>query len=88
MVFQVVEIKSVQKIGETLLPFFEFIKEFLGVGPSLGGGSRTDMFLNLLPLLAVNFESFEEPEMLVLGPSASLVSCPTAQLNEWGQRLL
>lgn len=82
MVFQIVQIKSVKKIGETLLPFFEFVEEFLGVGPSLGGGSRTDMFLNLLPLLAMDFKSFEEPKMLVLGPSASFVSSPATQLNK------
>lgn len=73
MVFHVVEIKSVQKISETLFSFFELIKEFLSVRSGLSGCSSTDMFLNLLPLLAVNFECFQEPKVLVLGPAARFV---------------
>ena len=57
MVFHVVYIKSVQKISETLLSFFELIKEFLSVRSGLSGCSSTDMFLNLFPLLVVNFQS-------------------------------
>ena len=88
MVFQIIQIKLVQKVSKTLLPFFEFVKEFLGVRPGLGGGSSTNMFLNLLPLLAMNFESFEKPKMLVLGPSASLVRQPATELDERRQRFL
>ena len=71
-----------------MLPFFEFVKEFLGVRPGLGGGSSTNMLLNLLPLLAMNFEGLEKSKMLVLGPSASLVRCSTAELDVRRQRFL
>jgi len=54
----------------------------------LGGGSSTNMLLNLLPLLAMNFEGLEKPKMLVLGPSASLVRRPTAELDVRRQRFL
>jgi len=88
MVFQIVQIKSVQKISESLLPFFEFVEEFLGVRPGLSGCSSTDMFLNLFPLLAMNFKSFEEPKMLILGPSTSLMSQSCVKLHEWRKSLL
>jgi hypothetical protein len=82
MVFHVVEIKGVQKINETLLSFFELIKEFLSMRSSLSGCSSTDMFLDLFPLLAMNFESLKKPEMLILGPAASFVRGNSAQLLE------
>jgi hypothetical protein len=36
----------------------------------------------------MNFESFEKPKMLVLGPSASLVRQPATELDERRQRFL
>ena len=76
VVFQIVEIKRVQEISQTLLAFFQLIEEFLSVGPRLGGGSRSHMLLDLFPLFAVEFERLQEPEMLILGPAAGLVGLP------------
>ena len=39
------------------------------------------MLLNFLPLLAVYFESLQEPEMLVFGPAACFVSDATAKFQ-------
>jgi hypothetical protein len=88
MVFQVVEVKSLQKIWETLLPFLELIEEFLSVRPGLSGCSCADMFLDFLPLLAMNFEGLKKPKMLVLGPSPCLMRHRTQFHVRWGHVVL
>ena len=69
MLFQVVEVHRAQEFRQGLLPFLQLVEELLGVRPGLRARPGLNMFLDLLPLLAVELQGLQKPEVLVLGPA-------------------
>ena len=67
---QIVNIKRLQKLIHALILFLEFDKEFLCMTPGLGAGPCSNVQLNFLPFLTVNFEGLQEFEVLLPCPSA------------------
>lgn len=55
-----------------LLLFLKPHEELLGVTPDLGAGASPDVLLNHPPVFAEESESFEEPLVLGLSPTAML----------------
>ena len=70
MVLHIVDVQSAQEFVEGHFAFVELLEKFLGMAPGLGRSPRTDVLLHIAPVLAVEFESLQEPEVLLLGPAA------------------
>ena len=74
MVLDVGQIKIRQELLECLAPSLNFDEELLRMRPRLSASARADMLLNTAPFLTEEFESFKEPEVLVLGPASLLLT--------------
>ncbi len=66
---QIFKVKLSQECLEIKTLLLELTEELLGVRPRLSAASRTDMLLDLMPLLAEQFQGFQEFKMLGASPA-------------------